>query len=127
MQEAPSFEQSLSALEEVVQELEAGKLPLDEALGRYEEGVGYLKSCYKQLSQAERRIELLSGVDAEGNAITEPLADEAGDDLGEKAQNRSRRRSTAIGSPDAGSADGGEGEDADEEEGNDVDDSGRLF
>lgn len=117
-----TFEESLSSLESIVQQLETGKLPLGESLAQYEEGVGFLKTCYSQLSSAERRIELLSGVDAEGNPIAEPLPDEGGGNLAEKAKNRSKRRSTGPVSkkskkPAAEIA-------ADE---NDVDDSDLLF
>jgi hypothetical protein len=45
------------------------------------------------LSQAERKIEVLAGFDAEGNPITEPLLEDDGESLEEKADQRSRRRS----------------------------------
>lgn len=74
---APSFEASLKALETIVHELEDGQLGLTDALGRYEQGVRLLKSCYAVLANTERRIELLTGVDAEGNPIAEPFDDSA--------------------------------------------------
>jgi exodeoxyribonuclease VII small subunit len=67
---------------------------LTEALDHYEKGVGLLKQCYTLLERAERRIELLSGVDAAGNPITEPFTDEEAS-LEEKSQNRARRRTKA--------------------------------
>jgi len=70
---ASSFEDSLKELEKIVGELESGKLGLSDALARYEEGVKHLKGCQHLLAKAERKIELLSGVDADGNPITEPL------------------------------------------------------
>ncbi|MCH8958471.1 MAG: NAD(P)H-dependent oxidoreductase, partial [Proteobacteria bacterium] len=45
------------------------------------------------LEKAERRIELLRGVDADGKPIVEPLADDGETTLDEKASSRSRRRS----------------------------------
>jgi exodeoxyribonuclease VII small subunit len=90
--EAPTFEESLEALESVVRTLEEGRLGLSESLQRYEQGVRHLKQCYHALEVAERRIELLAGVDAEGNAITEPF-DEDELSLDEKAASRSQRRS----------------------------------
>ena len=66
-----SFEESLEELEKIVAELESGKLGLSDALARYEEGVKHLKGCQRLLEMAERKIELLSGVDADGNPITE--------------------------------------------------------
>jgi exodeoxyribonuclease VII small subunit len=89
----PSFEQALGQLETIVHQLEEGEIGLAEALGHYEQGIKLFKQCYGLLERAERRIEILSGVDAAGNAITQPLADEASLSLEEKAQARGRRRS----------------------------------
>ncbi|MFM2095790.1 MAG: Exodeoxyribonuclease 7 small subunit [Planctomycetota bacterium] len=86
------FEQLLEQLEQIVHELEDGQLGLGAALARYEEGIRYLKQCHLGLEQAERRIELLTGVDAEGrptvaNFDDQQLSNEA------KVEARSRRRS----------------------------------
>jgi len=70
-----SFEQALAALEEVVQQLEQGKLGLTESLEHYETGVDLLKQCHTTLQQAARRIEVLTEVDEDGNAQTEPFSD----------------------------------------------------
>ena len=90
--EKPSFEQSLDKLERIVHQLEEGEIGLAESLARYETGVKTLRRCYDLLERAERRIELLSGVDADGNPITTPMDDEALS-LEEKASSRGRRRS----------------------------------
>jgi exodeoxyribonuclease VII small subunit len=95
-EEAPSFEASLDELEAIVAELEGGKLGLSDALARYERGVKHLKACHQWLQQAERKIELLSGVDAQGNPITEPFDDQQVDSLEEKAAARGRRRSSGT-------------------------------
>jgi len=89
-----SFEQALQRLQAIVQELEQGELGLDKALERYEEGVRLLRRCHDALEKAERKIELLSGVDAEGRPISTPL-DDASVPLEEKARERSRRRSAS--------------------------------
>ncbi|HUT13617.1 MAG TPA: exodeoxyribonuclease VII small subunit [Thermoguttaceae bacterium] len=73
----PDFERALKRLEEIVHLLEEGEIGLNEALERYEEGVKLLRQSYDLLQDAERRIELLSGIDAQGNPVTKPLADEA--------------------------------------------------
>jgi exodeoxyribonuclease VII small subunit len=73
----PSFEEALERLEEIVRLLEGGEIGLNEALARYEEGVKLLRQAFGLLEHAERRIELLSGVDAEGNPVCEPFSDEA--------------------------------------------------
>jgi exodeoxyribonuclease VII small subunit len=91
---AASFEESLNELEKIVAELESGKLGLSEALARYEEGVKHLKGCQRLLEMAERKIELLSGVDADGNPITESFEETAVDSLEAKAAARSGRRTS---------------------------------
>jgi exodeoxyribonuclease VII small subunit len=87
------FEQALKRLEQIVHTLEEGDVSLDEALKQYEEGVKLLRQSHQLLERAERRIELLSGVDAEGNQITQPFDDTATIDQEEPGKRRSRRRS----------------------------------
>jgi exodeoxyribonuclease VII small subunit len=94
-----SFEQALLELETIVHDLDEGRLGLTEALVRYEAGIKLLKECHTLLAAAERRIELLSGVDAEGNPVAEPFDEEAAATLEEKSRNRSKRRSTAAVEP----------------------------
>jgi len=89
---AASFEDSLEQLEKIVADLESGKLGLSEALERYEQGVKHLKSCQQLLERAERKIELLSGVDADGNPITQPFDESEDDSLEAKAAARGQRR-----------------------------------
>ncbi len=87
------FEEAMEKLEAIVHELEDGRIGLTEALARYEEGVKILRQCFDFLQKAERRIEILVGVDAEGSPRTEPLADEDSLSLDEKSRSRGRRRS----------------------------------
>ena len=91
-----SFEESLEQLEQAVRRLEEGQLGLSESLECYEAGVKQLKQCYRALETAERKIELLTGVDADGHPLTEAF-DEAEMSLDEKAATRSRRRSRPAG------------------------------
>ena len=121
IEEGPGFEQSLARLEEIAAELEDGSMGLEKSLERYEEGVRLLRRCNALLGDAQRRIELLSGFDAEGNPVTSPLEDDALS-LEEKAQKRSRRR-TAGTDPQEESAIHDPQPDANP----DMDDSGRLF
>ena len=72
-----TFEESLAELEKIVRELEDGQTGLEESLARYEKGVGLLKKCYTQLRQAEQRILLLTGTDAEGQPVLEPFEHKA--------------------------------------------------
>jgi exodeoxyribonuclease VII small subunit len=87
------FEQSLRRLEQIVHSLEEGDIGLNEALKQYEEGVKLLRQSYELLERAERRIEMLSGIDAEGNPIAQPFDDTATIDQDEPGKRRSRRRS----------------------------------
>lgn len=60
----PSFEQSLSQLTEVVEKMEQGNLPLDQALAAFEEGILLTRSCQSALAEAEQKVSiLLSGKD----------------------------------------------------------------
>jgi exodeoxyribonuclease VII small subunit len=94
---APSFEESLAQLEQLVARLEDGKLGLGEALKAYEQGVARLHRCYRVLEEVERRIELVQAVDRDGQARTTPLDDADEGDLMEKSAARSRRRSAPGG------------------------------
>ena len=66
------FEEALQRLEQIVDTLEAGDLPLEESLKAFEEGVGLARRCAKYLEEAEKRIELLTR-DESGLLKTEPL------------------------------------------------------
>jgi exodeoxyribonuclease VII small subunit len=72
-----TFEQSLAELERIVRHLEDGQVGLEGALAHYEKGIGLLKRCYGLLSQAEQRIALLTGLDEDGRAITQPFEHKA--------------------------------------------------
>jgi len=87
-----NFEQSLAELERVVRELEDGQLGLDDALARYEAGVGLLKRCYSQLRQAEQRILVVTGADAAGQPITRPFEHSAtSDPVPSEAEKRKKK------------------------------------
>lgn len=57
---ALSFEEALQKLEGLVDRLERGDLPLEEALLAFEQGVALTRRCAGQLDEAERRIEVLT-------------------------------------------------------------------
>lgn len=54
-----SFENSMKRLEEIVEQLDSGKLSLDESLKIFEEGIELSKFCSEKLNQAEKRIKTL--------------------------------------------------------------------
>jgi exodeoxyribonuclease VII small subunit len=53
------FEASLRQLEQIVEQLEAGDLPLEQSLALFEQGVQLSRDCQKRLDEAERRVEIL--------------------------------------------------------------------
>jgi len=59
-QDTASFEQALAELEERVRTLEAGEVPLDQALKLFEEGVTLARTCHDQLEAAQQRVATLS-------------------------------------------------------------------
>ena len=54
-----SFEKSLKQLEQIVQELESGDLPLEKAMKKFEEGVKLSKFCSEKLDETEKKITVL--------------------------------------------------------------------
>ncbi|MGH7120216.1 MAG: exodeoxyribonuclease VII small subunit [Acetobacteraceae bacterium] len=56
---APDFEQALAELEALVERLERGDLPLDEALKTFERGVELTRHCQDSLRAAQQRVEIL--------------------------------------------------------------------
>ena len=54
-----SFEQALTELERIVAAMEAGDLPLEQALLNYQRGIALLKQCRGTLESAEQRIQIL--------------------------------------------------------------------
>ena len=56
-----TLEQALGELEQVVEQLDAGDLDLDQVLTLYERGQWLARHCQKQLDEAELRIEQLAG------------------------------------------------------------------
>jgi len=68
----PKFEKDLERLEQIVEALETGGLSLDESLKRFEEGIKLARRCEKALTDAERRIEILTK-NADGELAAEPF------------------------------------------------------
>ena len=73
-----SFEQALSALEDVVRRLEGGEVPLDESITLYERGEALRKHCQARLDAAQARIEKIVAGEG-GKAVgTEPFDRDGG-------------------------------------------------
>jgi exodeoxyribonuclease VII small subunit len=69
------FEASMARLEEIVQELEKGDVPLEQSLKLFEEGIRLSRICNKRLEEAERKVEILLK-DQNGNVTAEPFEEE---------------------------------------------------
>ncbi len=70
-----TFEKGMERLEEIVQELEQGELPLERSLELFEEGMKLSGNCRKQLEEAENKVEIL--VKRAGKIVAEPFGTEA--------------------------------------------------
>jgi exodeoxyribonuclease VII small subunit len=73
------FEQSLDALEKLVDRMEHGDMSLEESLAAYESGVGLYRRCQAALEQAELRVRLLGDPDDPDGATPFPPAGDGGD------------------------------------------------
>jgi len=80
----PRFEDCLQRLEQIVDELEKGNVPLEQALKLFEEGIKLSASCRKELEEAEGKVEIL----LKQNGKLQP---EAYDSSTEKAPATARR------------------------------------
>jgi exodeoxyribonuclease VII small subunit len=65
------FEQSLGALQTLVERLESGELTLEDSLVAFEQGVALTRECQAALAQAEQRIQQL--VERQGEPVTLPF------------------------------------------------------
>ena len=75
-----SFEDQMSELEKVVDQLEKGDLTLEENVTLFERGVKLSDACKAQLASAESRIQVLLDPQANGTPRLEDLAVAVADD-----------------------------------------------
>ena len=54
-----NLEKSLAELEELVEELESGDLPLEKAMKKFEDGIKLTRGCQTALKEAEQKVEIL--------------------------------------------------------------------
>lgn len=73
-----SFEKALEQLEQIVHEMESGRLPLESALKKFEEGIKLSRFCSQKLEETEKRINLL--IENQDGSVTEKHFGE-GDDI----------------------------------------------
>ena len=67
-----TFEQSIKQLEQIVQELETGDLPLEKALKKFEDGVQLSRLCTEMLDETEQKVSILLK-DQSGEVIEKPF------------------------------------------------------
>lgn len=53
------LEKSLAELEELVEELESGDLPLETAMKKFEDGIKLTRGCQAALKDAEQKVQIL--------------------------------------------------------------------
>ncbi len=68
----PSFEAAMDRLEAIVDQMESGKMVLEELIVRYEEGMKLVKNCQERLASAEQRIEIITRNHA-GKPVVQPF------------------------------------------------------
>ncbi len=56
-----TFEQALEELDGLVRAMEAGELPLEEAMAAYRRGAELTRYCQSRLAQAEEQMKVLDG------------------------------------------------------------------
>lgn len=59
VKKAVRFEESLAELEQLVERMEQGNLPLEDSLKLFERGVQLTRSCQKALKDAEQKVHIL--------------------------------------------------------------------
>ena len=72
------FEQALTELESLVQRLERGDVPLDDALRTFERGVALTRHCQACLQAAQQKVEIL--LNRSGQPQVEPFEESAGEE-----------------------------------------------
>lgn len=55
----PSFEERLNQVETLIAAMESGQMPLEEAIGKYEEGMKALTALEKELAAAQQKLTVL--------------------------------------------------------------------
>lgn len=65
------FEQSLTDLEQLVEQMESGELSLENALETFERGIQLTRHCQATLSEAEQKVQLL--ISNNGSIETQPF------------------------------------------------------
>lgn len=65
------FEQALTELDTLLEQMESGKLTLEESLSQFERGIQLTRQCQGLLKQAEQKVEML--IQKDGELVREPF------------------------------------------------------
>lgn len=79
-----NFEQAMSQLEEIVDELEHGDVPLEKAIELFQKGMGLSQLCSQKLEQVERKIEMI--VEEDGELRKKPFGTSLDSESGESLE-----------------------------------------
>ena len=71
----PSYEEALGKLEQLIEAVEAGEVPLADLVTKFEEGNRLLRLCESRLKEAELKIEKLK--ESSEDTVFEPFQPEA--------------------------------------------------
>ncbi|MBQ4829691.1 MULTISPECIES: exodeoxyribonuclease VII small subunit [Alteromonas] len=72
--DSPSFEETLTELDAIVNEMENGELPLNVALEKFERGIALSREGQKSLEQAEQKVKIL--LNEQGESALHPLPED---------------------------------------------------
>ncbi len=72
MAKKKTFEESMEQLETIVKELESGRLPLEKAIKKFEQGMKYSEICHNILDATEKKLVTILK-DSNGNVKEEPF------------------------------------------------------
>ena len=77
-----NFEKAMDRLEAIVEQMESGKLPLEDLIVRYEEGMNLVNVCQDRLTKAQQKIEIIARNSAGKPVVKnfEPAAESSNDD-----------------------------------------------
>ncbi len=90
--EEVSFERAMDRLEAIVDEMESGKMMLEDLIVRYEEGMKLVGICQERLASAEKRIEIITRNHA-GKPVVKPFEPTAEAAPATKSQEKGEDRS----------------------------------
>ena len=85
----------MDRLEAIVEEMESGKMQLEDLIVRYEEGMKLVKTCQERLASAEQRIEIITRNHA-GKPVVKPFEANAEPSRGAGAVERTEKKNDDV-------------------------------